>query len=221
MQISEHTISVLNNFSAINQCLIINPGDVLKTVSTQKNVMASAKLPDKFPQEAGIYNLSRFISTLSLFNSPPNLDFNKNTVVIDGNNRQINYALSETSLMISPPDKDFDMENPMMEFKVSWENIQNLQKAASVLNLPMIEFACQDNIYSMRTLDTGNPTSDTYEEIISEDNVVQQATSDFKVSIRTENMKILPSEYNVRIKDNICRFTSDELNVVYWMSIER
>ena len=172
MQISEHTITVLNNFSSINQGLIIASGDVLKTVSAQKNVMASAKLPDKFPQEAGIYNLSRFISTLSLFDTPPDLKFNKNTVVISGSNRKINYALSETSLMIQPPDKDFDMENPLVE-------------------------------------------------VISEDAVTQTSKSNFKVSIRTENMKILPGKYSVRIKDNVCRFTSDENSVVYWMSIER
>jgi|TARA_Y100000310_G_C20674889_1_gene812428 hypothetical protein len=221
MQISEHTITVLNNFSSINQGLIIASGDVLKTVSAQKNVMASAKLPDKFPQEAGIYNLSRFISTLSLFDTPPDLKFNKNTVVISGSNRKINYALSETSLMIQPPDKDFDMENPLVEFEISWDNIQNLQKAASVLNLPIIEFAMEDHIYTMRTLDTSNPTSDTYEEVISEDAVTQTSKSNFKVSIRTENMKILPGKYSVRIKDNVCRFTSDENSVVYWMSIER
>ena len=40
MKLSEQTIEVLQNFSSINQSLLFKEGNVLKTVSPQKTVLA-------------------------------------------------------------------------------------------------------------------------------------------------------------------------------------
>ena len=44
MKLSEQTVAILKNFSAINQNLIIKQGSEISTVSAMKNIVASAKV---------------------------------------------------------------------------------------------------------------------------------------------------------------------------------
>ena len=70
MKISEATKSILKNFSDINQNLLGKPGSELKTISTMKNILATAKVEEEFTTEFGIYDLSEFLGVLSLFKRP-------------------------------------------------------------------------------------------------------------------------------------------------------
>ena len=81
MKLSEQTVAILKNFSAINQNLIIKQGSEISTVSAMKNIVASAKVEESFPVEFAIYDLNEFLSALSLFENP-DLDFQENYVLI-------------------------------------------------------------------------------------------------------------------------------------------
>ena len=54
MKLSEATKEILKNFSDINPNLMINPGKELKTISTMKNILATAKVEEEFPQDIAI-----------------------------------------------------------------------------------------------------------------------------------------------------------------------
>jgi hypothetical protein len=54
MKISESTFEVLKNFSTINPSLSFKTGNVLRTVSPQKNILASAVVSESFPQDSAI-----------------------------------------------------------------------------------------------------------------------------------------------------------------------
>ena len=81
MKLSNHTTSVLKNFSTINQNLLIKEGNTISTMSAGKNIVAKAELEETFSQEIAIYDLNEFLGALSLFSSPI-LDFNDNYVMI-------------------------------------------------------------------------------------------------------------------------------------------
>ncbi len=49
MQLSDNTMNVLKNFAAINPSIVIKPGNVLRTISPQKTIMAIATGVDDFP----------------------------------------------------------------------------------------------------------------------------------------------------------------------------
>ena len=42
MELSENTLSILKNFSGINQNLMIQNGQIIKTISEAKNVVSTA-----------------------------------------------------------------------------------------------------------------------------------------------------------------------------------
>ena len=44
MNISTDTISVLKNFSDINQNILVKPGNKIQTISTMKNILAEAEI---------------------------------------------------------------------------------------------------------------------------------------------------------------------------------
>ena len=70
MKLNEQTIAVLKNFSEINQSLEFKTGNLLRTVSPQKNILASAEVPDKFPVEFSVYELNKFLGVHGLMTNP-------------------------------------------------------------------------------------------------------------------------------------------------------
>ena len=55
MNISTDTLSVLKNFSDINQNILVKPGNTIQTISTMKNILAEAEVSEKFDSEFAIY----------------------------------------------------------------------------------------------------------------------------------------------------------------------
>ena len=70
MKFSERTLTILKSFSTINKSILMKEGNTLRTITPEKTLIASATIPDQLPSEACIYDLSRFLSILSLHTSP-------------------------------------------------------------------------------------------------------------------------------------------------------
>ena len=66
MKFTDNTIVLLKNFSAINTNLQFTTGNVLKTISPQKNILARTKVEEHFPQDFAIYDLNKFLGAISL-----------------------------------------------------------------------------------------------------------------------------------------------------------
>ena len=74
MKLSEQTVSILKNYSAINQNLMIKEGSEISTMSAMKNIVSKATVEENFPVEFAIYDLNEFLSAMSLIDKPE-LDF--------------------------------------------------------------------------------------------------------------------------------------------------
>ena len=70
MKLSVDTVNILKNFSLINPSIAFKAGNSLSTMSPQRSVMARADLDDHFPSDGAIYDLSRFLGVISLFETP-------------------------------------------------------------------------------------------------------------------------------------------------------
>jgi len=85
MKISKKTFDILKNFSGIRSSIYVDKGNVIRTVSTAKNIMAEAKVDESFPSPFAIFDLGKFIATTSLF-SEPDYDFSDKFVVVNSPN---------------------------------------------------------------------------------------------------------------------------------------
>ena len=67
MNITSDTLSVLKNFSEINQNILFKPGNKISTISAMKNILAEAEVTENFESEFGIYDLPEFLRAVELF----------------------------------------------------------------------------------------------------------------------------------------------------------
>ena len=88
---SKQTLDLLKNFASINSNILIKPGDTFKTISPVKNIMAVATVPEIFDTEFGIWDLNKFLGTVSLFDTP-SFEFGERSVTISGSGgSSVNY----------------------------------------------------------------------------------------------------------------------------------
>ena len=84
MKLSARTLQILKNFASINKSIVFRKGNILSTISPNKEILARAQINETFDIECAIYELPRFLGTLSLFNDP-DIQFDTNHLkIIDG-----------------------------------------------------------------------------------------------------------------------------------------
>lgn len=212
MQLSDNTMNVLKNFAAINPSIVIKPGNVLRTISPQKTIMAIATGVDDFPLGAGIYDLSRFLATLTLFENP-DLDFNDKSIQLIEGKRKVEYTLADTSMILQAPEKEIKMPFCEVNVQVTWNDLQSVLKAASVLGLPEIAFKSTDGEIVLEAVNSKNPTTDRYGVTIG------STESAFNMYVKVENLKLLPGDYMVNLSSKgLSCFVADSMK--YFVAIE-
>jgi len=196
MKISSETLTVLKNFSTINTGIAVDPGLPLRTVSSQKNILAEAKLVEEFDTAFAIYDLNQFLATVSLFENP-DFDFGDKSVTISSGKNKSKYFYTDKSMIITPPDKDLSplLADAEIKFTVTQGQVAEVLRAASILAAP--EVAVVGSIGESITLtafDSKNQTSNTFDV-----DVVAESTANYKMIFRTENLKMVAGDYDVEI----------------------
>lgn len=216
MQINQRTLQLIKNFSTINPSIQFKKGNVMRTVSPNKTIMASAKVDQEFPVDFAIYDLSKFLSVLSLFKKP-NLDFEEKQVRISAGNEKIyfTYADPET-IKYATPKKEIKLPHVDVAFTVTPEMLASVSKATSVLGVPDIAIVGEEGKIMLRAFDSDHKTSDFYSFEIGETDKY------FKAIFKAEYLKLIPQTYNVQIcktEDTaLSQFSGDGIN--YWIAIE-
>jgi len=212
MKLSARTLHLLKNFSTINPSIVLKPGGVAATISPNKTILARASISDEIPNVVAIYNLSRFISTLSLFENP-DLDFGDKSVRISDGNRSVVYHYADASIIMVPPEKQIKLPTNDAECFITNKDFQNITKALSVLGLPEIAIVGDGENISLEAIDTKNPTADTFSIVVG------QSTNVFRAIFKSENLKIMDGDYTVTISSKgISQFVGTEVS--YWIAVE-
>lgn len=212
MKLNQRTIQVLKNFSSINPSIQFNQGNVLKTISPNKTMMASAVLEDNIPSPFAIYDVSRFLGVVSLFESPE-FELEEKMVNIKSPGRKVSYTFADPSTIITPPSKEIELGLTDVEFTLKQENFAEIMKALGVMSFPDLVVVGENGKISLRATDTKNPSSDKFDIEVGETDLT------FSAVFKTENMKIIADTYQVEISSRgIAKFKSSD--VEYWISIE-
>jgi len=216
--ISQETLSILKNFSQLNSNLLVRPGNVINTVTGAKNVMAQATVQEDFPVEFGIWDLNKFLGTLSLFDSPTCV-FGEKSVKISGEGgRAVTYYYSEPSLLTTI-NKQVQMPETVINLSLTQSVFADLQRAASVLQLPDLSFTSMggENILAV-VRDKKDPTSNDYSVAVGD---VLGDTPNFEFNFKIDNLKLLPGDYDVEICESVVSsFTNTNTDVKYWIALE-
>lgn len=217
MKFSDETLSILKNFSQINPSILFKPGQTLRTISPSKTVMASANVKEHFDNQAGVYDVSRFLATLSLFDSPDVEFAEKQFNIQDGRStlKSAKYTYTSENMIVTPPEKDIQVPSPDAQFNLPWKDLDSVIKAAGVLQLPEVAFISEGADISLAAVDSKNPTADSCSIGITEGG----AYAPFRMIIKVDNLKVMPFDYDIALSSKgMAHFKSDK--VQYWIAIE-
>ena len=215
MKLSDKTISVLKNFSSINQSILFKEGSKLRTISLMKNILAEATVTEDFAKDFGIYDLNQFLNGLSLHQSPE-LDFqNDGYVVIREGRSRSKYFFADPSVIVTPPDKAIELPSEDVCFELSTTVLERLLKAAAVYQLPDFSAVGENGVVKLVVRDKKNDTSNAHEEVVGE------TDNNFSFNFKVENIKILPGTYDVVVSQKLLsRFTSKNHDLTYYIALE-
>ena len=216
MKLSESTITILKNFSSINQSILVKEGSKLRTISVMKNILAEATITEEFTKDFAIYDLNQFLNGLGL-HQDPDLDFgNDSHVIIREGKRRVKYFFADPEVIVSPPDKEISLPSEDVCFQLEHSQLDKLIKAAAVYQLPDLSAVGEAGVIRLVVRDKKNDTSNEYSIVVGETN--EQFTFNFKV----ENIsKIVSGAYNVVVSRKLLsQFTNTKHNLSYWIALE-
>ena len=215
MKLSDSTLSLLKNFSTINQSILFKQGNRLRTMSVMKNILAEATISEELPKDFGIYDLNQFLNGLGLHQNPE-LDFaNDNHVVIKEGRSRSKYFFADPQVIVTPPEKEMNLPSEDVTFDLSTEQLDKLLKAAAIYQLPDLAVVGANGVVKIVVRDKKNDTSNDFSITVGE------TDKNFSFNFKVENIKILPGNYEVVVSSKLLsRFTSKNQDLTYFIALE-
>ena len=215
MKLSEKTLTLLKNFSNINQSILFKQGSSLRTISVMKNILAEATIDEDLPTDFGIYDLGQFLNGLAL-HQRPELDFqNDGFVYIKEGRMRSKYFFADPKVIVTPPEKEITLPSEDVRFTLSTDQLDKLLKAAGIYQLPDLAVVGKNGVVKILVRDKKNDTSNDFAITVGE------TDESFEFNFKVENIKILPGTYDVVVsKKLLSRFTCQNYNLKYYIALE-
>ena len=217
--LSRKTLDVLKNFSTINSSIVFRKGSTVRTISNAENILAKFTGEEVFPVDFAIYDLSQFLSGISLF-SDPQLEFdNENFVSIRGGRQSARYFFSDPEITLkSAPEKNVKFPGSDLQFNLTGEDLIALQKASAVYSLPDLTFQSIEGHDEIKLIlrDKENDTSNTYDITVA-----GSTTGTYSLDLKIENIRLLPGDYTVKVSQHlISEWTNVNTDLTYYIALE-
>lgn len=219
MKFSDNTLSILKNYSTINPRLFFKEGNLLRTVSEGKTVLAEAAIDETILADFGIFELHQLLAILSLHKEAPEISVDGNNIVIQGNagRSKITYRCCDATMIKTPPAKNITVPSSDATFLLTEPDLQWVLKSASVLGNPNIAVVGAGGTLSLRILDGADDSKhiDTLE-------IGTHTGPDCFFLFKTENWVMLPGTYAVTISaKGVSHFEHQARKLSYWIALEQ
>ena len=216
MKLSEKTIDLLENFSSINQSILVKKGSKLRTISVMKNILAEAEVDENSDKDFGIYDLPQFLNGVNLMKDP-DLDLKNETYMIirEGKNTRVKFAFADPDCIVSPPEKGVTLPSSDVTFLLDSIQLGKLLKASQVYQLPDLSAVGNGEEVTLVVSDRKNDNSNEFSLKVGKTDQV------FEFNFKMENIKLIPGSYDVQIsKKNLAKFTNSNYNLDYFIALE-
>jgi hypothetical protein len=217
--LSKKTLDVLKNFSNINSSIVFRKGSTVRTISNAENILAKFTGEEVFPTDFAIYDLSQFLSGISLFNDPQ-LEFTSSDFVsIRGGRQSAKYYFSDPEITLkSAPEKNVNFPGADLQFNLTGDDLIALQKASAVYGLPDLTFQSEEGLDTIKIIlrDKENDTSNTYDLTVG-----GCSTGTYSLDVKIDNIRVLAGDYTVKVsKHLISEWSNANLDLTYYVALE-
>jgi hypothetical protein len=220
MQLTEQTLNVLKNYSTIHPNIVIEKGNVLKTVSPSKNILAVSTVTTTFPTKLGIYDLPEFLNAISMIDSPEFSFKEGESVIIKNadNTQSIEYFLSDETILTKPM-RDIDMPETELEFELSDEQMGKIRRASSTFGSDTLVITPDNGELVLSVRNIEDKTSNSYSFRVSPSKCPE---NDFRYIFNIANFKFVSGDLNVLISSQLIgEFAVKGTESKYWVALEK
>lgn len=225
VNLSKQTILVLENFSTINSSIVFKKGNVIKTISNAENILGEYVSEETFPQDFAIYDLSQFLSGISILDNPTLVFDNEDYVTLKGRNISLKYYFSDPQITLKvAPEKSVKFPGANIEFSLDNDLLKKAYSITDKFNLGDMTFCSkEESVYlefSDREMDTANKCKF---ELPS-----GKSTGDYSLNMKMDNLRVnRHCSYNVKVSEHLLsewtvtswdRFK--DINLKYYVALE-
>lgn len=220
-KLSPRTKMILKNFSRINPRLLFRPGQELRTISPNADLIAVAKITETIPAKFGIYGVADLLKTISKVGGEPVLTPHEDYLEIKRTPSRIRYPTAPN--MIKAPPEDFEIELVITRFELPNVELQHVIKVLSISKHPEVLFTRENNVLTLESMDPWNINLDLYSSELSNND----KGLNFKARLKIEKlMALFPTDYMVSIvkfvhHENECAiFQNEDDTIKYYVALE-
>jgi len=214
MKISDRTVEILKNFSAINTNILIRPGNLLSTITVGQNIFATAEINESFDREFAVYDLNNFLGILTA-QEGSEVVFGDDSLTVSKDHSFFKYYYAEKEIITAAPDKTIPVVE-FFSFKMDKGFLNLILKAAAITAANTLTLEGDGKTVTVTVGDPDTPKTNTYSNVIGESDKV------FKAHLAIENLKVIPGDYKVTISPkNFIHFSNQDMNLQYWIGLEK
>jgi hypothetical protein len=215
MKLSSETIGVLANFAKLNPGIEFKKGNVLKTISTGKTVLARTTLKDEFPEDFCVYDLPQFLLVYNL-HKDTEMEFDEKNVIFKSGRSKVKYRKSQKDVIVMPPEKELTLPSVDVTFTLTQADFASILGAAAALQSPHIAVESEGDTIYLTAFSATDDSAHTNSIEVGAGNGTK-----FKSVFLTENLRLIPGTYDVEISSKgLSSFKNKNQDIQYWVAVE-
>lgn len=199
MKFSERTISILQNFAAINQSMEFKKGKNQYAISHLRTILAFAEIEEEIDRDFCLYDLKQFLGVLSTMTNPSVIAEDSYLMIVDENKTKVKlgYADPDSIRRLEKEMQDFNWGE---EFILTQATIERIYKFSGLLKSQFISIISDGESITVNASLVASLNADGN---ISSINIGESA-SKFNIFIDKTNFvnKIIPMDYKASIFNN-------------------
>lgn len=206
----------MKNVAAINKSVHILPGNVIRTMGPEKEIMLKAEIAESFDKPIRIYELSRLLGVIEMFDEAE-IELEDDFLIVKNTKGQGQVKYLYASVDASPKalTKDFPMTDKAVEFTLTQKDLANILRAANILKVSDISIVGNGSTMSLVAHDKAVKSTDAYSIDLG------PASGKFSLDLKVEKLKLIPTDYDVVISEKkIAHFSNAANKVDYWIGLE-
>lgn len=213
MKLNARDVQILKNFSGLNPSIAFKKGSSQATMHTNKAVIARAALSVEIQSNFAIFDLSKFIGTLSLF-ADPQLEPKEGFLTISEKGQKVNFTFCNPEMIIVPKQDHVVMPTEDCQFKLVDTALSQLLRASGVLSLPHVVIIGDGETVTIGAENVEDPSADKYMVEVG------LTKAEFRYVFKIENFRLLPGTYNVTLSQKGKLGCFQGTDVAYWVATE-
>ena len=195
-------------------------GSTVRTISNAENILAKFTGEEVFPSDFAIYDLSQFLSGISLFNDPRTSSSPLTILLASVGGRQsAKYYFSDPEITLkSAPEKNVNFPGADIQFNLTGEDLLLCRKHLLFIVFPDLTFQSEEGLDTIKLIlrDKENDTSNTYDITVA-----GCSTGTYSLDVKIDNIRVLPGDYSIKVsKALISEWTSYDYDLTYYIALE-